>query len=32
MGKRAGLTGNQYSISDAYHAAGIKGISRTDLY
>jgi hypothetical protein len=32
MGKRAGLSGIDYSISEAYHAAALKGINRYDLY
>ena len=32
MGKRAGLHGTNYTISDAYMAAGKQGINRTDLY
>jgi hypothetical protein len=32
MGKRAGLSGNNYTISEAYHAAALKGISRFDIY
>lgn len=32
MGRRAGLNGDNFTISDAYHAAGLKGINRTDLY
>lgn len=32
MGKRAGLSGSQYSISEAYHQAGLKNISNLQLY
>lgn len=32
VGKRAGLSGNHYTVSEAYHQAGLKGITPTELY